>query len=95
MVTRPGSVQSVCSILPGHRDGLRTGAVTNRGPEPGLILESRGRGALLLLEGVGPVRSVYSSRLGARGRPGAVGDFLLLSGQRRWLENEGAAEPRG
>ena len=68
--------------------------MTNRGPGPGLILESRGRGALLLLEGVGPVRSVYSSRLGARGRPGAVGDFLLLPGQRRWLENEGAAEPR-
>ena len=46
MVTWPGSVQSVCSILPGHCDGLRTGAVTNRSPGPGLTLESRGRGAL-------------------------------------------------
>ena len=61
MVTRPESVQSVCSILPGYRDGLRTGPVTNGGPGLGLMLQSRGRGALVLLEGAGPVRSVYSS----------------------------------
>ena len=38
----------MCSILPGHRDWLRTGAVTNRGPGPGLTLETRGRRALIL-----------------------------------------------
>jgi len=36
----------VCSILPGHRDGLRTGAVTYQGSGLGLMLEPRGRGAL-------------------------------------------------
>ena len=66
MVTRPESVQSVCFILPGYRDGLRTGALTNRIPGPGLTLESRGRRALLLLEGAGPVRSDYSSGRGLR-----------------------------
>ena len=58
MVTRPESVQSVCSILPGYRDRLRTWAVTNRDPGPELRLQSRGRGALVLLEGAGLVRSV-------------------------------------
>ena len=66
MVTQPESVQSVCSILPGHHDGLGTGTVTNQDTGPGLMLESRGRGALLLLEGLGPARSVYSSGRGVR-----------------------------
>ena len=65
MVTQPGSVQSVCSVLPGHHDGLRTGTVTNRDTGPGLMLESRGRGALLL-KGLGPARSVYRSGRGVR-----------------------------
>ena len=30
MVTRPESVQSVCSILPGYCEGLRTWALTNQ-----------------------------------------------------------------
>ena len=53
MVRRPESVQSVCSILPGYRDGLRTGAVTNQGPGLGLTLQSRGREALAVQEGAG------------------------------------------
>ena len=40
-VTGSGPGQSVCSILPGHREWLRTGAVTNQGPGLGLTLESR------------------------------------------------------
>ena len=56
----------MCSILPGYRDGLRTGAVTNQDPGLGLTLQSRGRGALVVLEGVGPMRSVYSIGRGVR-----------------------------
>ena len=58
IVTLPESVQSVCSILPGYRDGFRTWAVTNQGPGPELRLQSTGRGALVLLDGAGLVRSV-------------------------------------
>ena len=61
MGTRPESVQSVCSILPGYRDGLRIWAVTNQGQGLGLRQQSRGRGALVLLGGSGLLRSVYSS----------------------------------
>ena len=56
----------MCSILPGYHDGLRIWAVTNRGPGPGLRQQSRGRGALVLLEGAGLVRSVYSSESSVR-----------------------------
>ena len=53
MVTWPGPGQSVCSILPGNRDWLETEEVTNQGPGPGLMQESRGRGFLVLPEGLG------------------------------------------
>ena len=51
----------MCSILPGYHDGLRSWAVTNRGPGLGLRQQSRGGGALVLLGGSGLLRLVYSS----------------------------------
>ena len=43
----------MCSILPGNGDWLGTEEVTNQGPGPGLMQESRGRGFLVLPEGLG------------------------------------------
>ena len=85
----------MCSILPGHRDGLRTEAVTNRGPGPGLRLESRGRGVLVLLEGVGLGEVRLQQWEGCEVSLGQLMTFLSPSGQSCLPENEGAVEPRG
>ena len=56
----------VCSISPGHRDWLRTGAVTNRGPGSRLMLESREEELAFSQKGWGWVRSGSSSGRGVR-----------------------------
>ena len=85
MVTWPGPGQSVCSILPGHRDWLGTGEVTNQGPGPGLMQESRGRGFLVLPEGVGPGNVRIQKWEGREVGRGGLVAFLLQSWQSRRL----------
>ena len=94
MGTRPESVQSVCSILPGYHDGLRIWAVTNRGPGPGLRQQSRGRGALVLLEGAGLVRSVYSSESSVRSAWGNWRPFCSHQGRGTDLRMRALLSPR-
>ena len=61
----------------GHRDWLRTGAVTNRGPGPGLALESGGEELWFCRKGWG--RGGQATTVGgARGQPGAVGGLPAL-----------------
>ena len=83
----------MCSILSGHRDWLRIGAVTNRDPGPGLTLESREEELWFCPEGVGPgeVRLQYWE-----GREDSLGQLVASPcplGQSCRLE-EDAAEPR-
>ena len=56
----------MCSILSGHRDWLRIGAVTNRDPGPGLTLESREEELWFCQKGWGWARSGYSTGRGMR-----------------------------
>ena len=95
MVIRPENVQSVCSILPGYRDRLRTWAVTNQDPGPrtqAAIKGKRSSGSA----GRGGASKISLQQWEEREVSlGLLVTFLFLSGQRRWLENEGTAEPRG
>ena len=84
----------MCFILPGHRDWLSTRAVTNQDPGPGLSLESRGRGALVLPEGVRLADVRLQQWEGREVGLGRLVAFQLPSGQSRQPEHEGAAEPR-
>ena len=85
----------MCSILPGHRDWLETGEVTNQGPGPGLMQESRGRGFLVLPEGLGLGNVRLQQWEGREVGLGRLVAFQLPSGQSRQPEDEGAAEARG
>ena len=80
---------------PGHCDWLRTRAVTSQDPGPGFTLESRGRGALVLPEGVRLADIRLQQCEGCEVGLGRLVAFQLLSGQSRQPEDEGAAEPRG
>ena len=94
MVIRPENVQSVCSILPGYRDRLRTWAVTNQDPGPRTQAAIKGK------------RSSGSAGRGGAGEVslqqweecevslGRLVTFLLPLGQSRRPEDEGAAELR-
>ena len=61
----------MCFILPGHREWLRTRAVTNQGPGPGLKLESREEEGSFCRKWWGRVRSGYSSGRGVRSACGS------------------------
>ena len=84
----------MCSILPGYHDGLRTWAVTNWGPGLGLRQQSRGRGALVLLEGAGLVRSVYSSERSVRSAWGKWRPFCSHQGRGTDLRMRALLSPR-
>ena len=68
--------------------------MTNQGPGPGPKLESKGKGFLLLPEGVGPGDVRLQQWAGHEVSLRPLVTFLLPSGQSRPPEDEGAAEPR-
>ena len=92
MVTRPESVQSVCSILPGYRDGLTTLEVTNQGPGTQAAIKGKRSSGSAGRGGAGEVSLQQWEE--CEFSLGRLVTFLLPSGQRHWLENEGATEPR-
>lgn len=69
--------------------------MSNQDPGPGLTLESRGRGALVLPEGVRLAVVRLQQWKGSEVGLGRLVAFQLPSGQSRQPEDEGAAEPRG
>ena len=93
MVTWPGPGQSVCSILPGHREWLRTGVVTNQGPGPGLTLESREEEGWFCRKGWGQVRSGYSCGRGLRSAWGSWWPSCARQGRAAGLRRRALLSP--
>ena len=69
--------------------------MTSQDPGPGLTPESRGRGALVLPEGVRLADVRLQQCEGREVGLGRLVAFQLPSGQSRQPEDEGAAEARG